>query len=259
MFKTTLALSFVLVSIAAAHAQELRAPIALPGSVNASFGTTGPIEPNNVIGAATFEQGVTAWRRGPLFVVGFVDLTLRADTLGYAWNNNLPYLAGGKVMLSGTRGVLQAVVGVAGDARATATRRAVPAAHVSYWAGWRPATPSRDFPGSVWATSGIVTPSEPDNWITAAHAEQGFTAWRAQKFSLVPFAAGTVTVDTQRHAWNNRGFVDTGVKVSTRIHGVAVDVGAAQRVSRSWDSGATAAAPVVFVNLWVGWMPRVNR
>lgn len=100
MFKTTLVLSFVLVSFATAHAQEFRAPIAIPGSVNASFGTTGPVEPNNVIGGATFEQGATAWRRGPLFVVGFVDVTLRADTRGYAWNNNLPYLAGGKLMIS---------------------------------------------------------------------------------------------------------------------------------------------------------------
>ncbi len=258
MFKTTLVLSFVLVSFATAHAQEFRAPIALPGSVNASFGTAGPVEPNNVIGGATFEQGVTAWRRGPLFVVGFVDLTLRADTRGYAWNNNLPYLAGGKFVISGAGGVFQAVVGVAGDARASASRP-VRAAHVSYWAGWRSATSNREFPGSVWATSGLLTATESDNWITAAHVEQGVTAWRGKKFSLVPFAAGTVTVDTQNRPWNNRGFVDTGVKVSTRVNGVAVDFGAAQRVSRTWDTGATAAAPVVFVNLWVGWMPRVNR
>jgi len=259
MYKTTLLLSFVLVSFTTAQAQEFRAPIALPGSVNASFGTAGPLEPNNVIGGATFEQGVTAWRRGPLFVVGFVDLTVRADTRGYAWNNNLPYLAGGKLMISGAHGVVQAVVGVTGDARDRAFLRPVRAAHVSYWAGWRPSTSARNFPGSVWATSGILTATESDNWITAAHVEQGVTAWQGQKFSLVPFAAGTVTVDSQSHPWNNRGFIDAGVKVSTRVSGVAIDIGAAQRVSRAWESGAASAAPVVFVNVWVGWMPRVNR
>lgn len=259
MLKATLALCLVLFSFVTAHAQELRAPIALPGSVNASFGTVGPLEPDNVVGGATFEQGVTAWRRGPLFVVGFVDVTVRADTSGYAWNNNLPYLAGGKVMLSGAHGVVQAVVGVAGDARATAFRRPVRAAHVSYWAGWQRATSTRDFPGSVWATSGVLTATESDNWITAAHVEQGVTAWRGQKFSVVPFAASTVSVDSQSRPWNNRGFIDTGVKVSTRVGGMAVDIGAAQRVSRAWESGATAAAPVVFVNLWVGWMPRVTQ
>ncbi len=259
MSKTTLVLSLVLVSFTTVHAQDFRAPIALPGSVNASFGTAGPLEPHNVIGGATFEQGVTAWRRGPLFVVGFVDLTLRADTRGYAWNNTLPYLAGGKVMISGARGVLQAVVGVAGDARATAFRRPVRAAHVSYWAGWQQATATRDFPGSVWATSGVLTATESDNWITAAHVEQGVTAWRGQQVSVVPFAAATVAVDAQHRPWNNRGFIDTGVKVRTRVSGVAVDLGVAQRVSRAWDSGATAAAPVVFANLWVGWMPRVTR
>jgi len=259
MFKTTLVLSFVLVSFGTAHAQDLRAPIALPGSMNASFGTAGPLEPNNTMGGATFEQGVTAWRRGPLFVVGFIDLTLRADTRGYAWNNNMPYLAGGKIMISGRGGVLQGVVGVAGDARATAFRRPVPAAHVSYWAGWQRSTSTVQIPGNAWATSGVLTATEPDNWITSAHLEQGVTAWRGRMFSLVPFAGATATVDTEHRPWNNRGFVDAGVKVSTRVHGVAVDIGAAQRMSRAWESGATASAPVVFVNLWVGWMPRVNR
>ena len=259
MFKTTLVLSFALVSLGTAHAQELRAPVALPGSINASFGTVGPLEPNNTIGGVTFEQGLTAWRRGPLFVVGFMDLTLRADTRGNAWNNNMPYLAGGKIVLSGKAGVFQAVVGVAGDARATTVGRPVRAGHVSYWAGWQRSNATVQTPGNMWATSGILTATESDNWITAVHLEQGVTAWRGQKFSLVPFAGATATVDTEHRAWNNRGFVDAGVKVSTRLRGVAVDIGAAQRVSRAWDSGATAAAPVVFVNLWVGWMPHVNR
>lgn len=259
MFRTTLALSLVVLSFGRAHAQELRAPLALPGSINASFGNPGPVEPNNTVGSVTFEQGVTAWQRGPAFVIGFVDLTVRADTRGYAWNNTMPFRAGGKFMVAGAAGVLQAVVGVAGEARQGASYRPTTAAYLSVWSGWQRSRSKLQLPGSVWATSGLVTAAEPNNWITAGHLEQGVTVWRGRHLSLVPFAGTTLSVDTEHHAWNNRGSVDAGVKVTTRVRGAAVDIGVAQRLSREWETGATAAAPVAFVNLWVGWMPRINR
>src|SRR5215203_4120791 len=112
-------LSFLSVEIASA--QDQRSPITLPGSLNASFGTTGPLEPGNTIGSATVEQGFTAWRRGPVFVVGFVDVTLRTDTRGYTWNNTMPYVAGGKVVIAGAGGVFNAAVGLSGDRRNSAT------------------------------------------------------------------------------------------------------------------------------------------
>lgn len=247
---------FALTLVATTSAQE-RPPraIALPGSVNASLGTVGPLEPGNTLGNATFEQGVTVWRRGPLFAIGFVDVTVRADKRGYPWNNTMPYLAGGKLVLVGRGGVLQAVVGIAGDVRRGTVTGASRAAHVNYWAGWQP-TSDVALPGSVWATSGFVTASEPDNWITAAHVEQGVTVLRRDGIALVPFAAATVSVDTEQRPWNNRGFVDAGLKVSTRVYGATIDAGVAQRVKRTWHTGEVASAPVVFLNLWIGWMPR---
>lgn len=257
MFKhITFAAVFVLTIVATASAQEgPPRSIALPGSVNASFGTVGPLEPGNTLGNATFEQGVTVWRRGPLFVIGFVDVTVRADTRGYTWNNTAPYLAGGKLVLAGRGGVFQAVVGMAGDVRQGTIGRASRAAHVNYWAGWQPLS-AVALPGSVWATSGFVTASEPDNWITAAHVEQGVTVLRRGGSALVPFAGATVSADTEQRPWNNRGFVDAGLKVSTRVYGAAVDLGVAQRVTRAWQTGEVASAPVVFLNVWLGWMPR---
>src|SRR5215203_5168608 len=112
---------FSVLSVATASAQDLRSPITLPGSLNASFGSTGPLEPGNAIGSATVEQGFTAWRRGPVFVVRFVDVTLRTDTLGYTWNNTMPYVAGGKVVIAGAGGVFNAAVGLSGDRRNSAT------------------------------------------------------------------------------------------------------------------------------------------
>lgn len=246
---------FVVTTVGSASAQEVPRSIAFPGSVNASFGTVGPLEPGNTLGNATFEQGVSVWRRGALFVVGFVDLTVRADTSGYAWNNTMPYLAGGKLVVAGRSGVLQAVVGVAGDVRQGTVIRASRAAHVNYWAGWQP-SPNVALPGSVWATSGFATASEPDNWITAAHVEQGVTVLRRGHVAFVPFAGATASVDTEQRTWNNRGFVDAGLKVSSRVYGAAVDLGVAQRVTRAWQSGEIASAPVVFLNVWLGWMPR---
>jgi len=252
-----LLLSFL--AFGSASAQELRTGITLPGSLNATFGTTGPLEPGNAIGSATVEQGFTAWRRGPVFVVGFVDVTLRADTLGYAWNNTMPLVAGGKVVVSGPRGVFHAAVGVNGDGRKRPTSRVTAAAMLSYWAGWQRSRSQLQLPGSVWASSGFATASEPGNWITTAHLEQGVAAWRRHHLALVPFAGTTVGVDTDNRPWNNRGFVDAGVKVATRLGTVAVDFGVAERVTRTWSTGATAAAPVVFVNVWAGWMPHVSR
>ena len=254
-----LVLSLLLASFGSASAQELRHAISLPGSVNASFGTTGPLEPGNILAAATVEQGFTAWRKGPLFVVGFVDVTLRTDTLGYAWNNTMPFVAGGKVVVSGAGGVFHAAVGISGDGRKNPTSRVTRAAMLSYWAGWQRSQANLPMPGSVWASSGFVTASEPDNWITAAHVDQGVAAWHGHGVSLVPFAGATFTTDTQNRPWNNRGFVDGGVKLTTRVGTVALDVGVAQRLTRSWSGGATAAAPVVFVNVWAGWMPHLAR
>ena len=259
MLKTTLTLSLVVLSCGFAQAQDLGASIALPGSINANFGNPGPVEPNNTVGSVTFEQGVTAWRRGPMFVVGFVDLTARADTQGYAWNNTMPFRAGGKFMVAGASTVFQAVIGVAGEARQNEKYRPTTAAYLSLWSGWQRSRSKVQLPGSVWATSGLVAAAEPNNWITSGHVDQGVTVWRGKYLALVPFAGTTLSVDTKAYPWNNRGSLDGGVKVSTRVGGAAIDIGVAQRVSREWKTGTTAAAPVAFVNLWVGWMPRVTR
>jgi hypothetical protein len=233
--------------------------IVLPGSVNANFGSVGPLEPGNVVSSATFEQGVTMWRRGPLFAVAFVDVTVKADTQGYGWNNTMPYLGGAKMVLAGDHGVVQAVVGLAGDARRETPEGVRPAAYVSYWAGWRQPAGNLSYPGSTWATTGVTTAAEPDNWITAAHVDQGVAVKRIGGAALVPFAAATAAFDTRNYVWNNRGSIDAGVKVATQLRGVALDLGIAQRLTHEWKSGKNDAGPVVFFNVWLGWMPRITR
>jgi len=250
----------ILLAASAVGAQQTGAPkqLLLPGSINATAGSVGALEPGNEIGSATIEQGVAPWQRGAISLVGFVDLTLRADSQGYVWNNTTPYVAGVKLVAAGSFGVLQAAAGVAGDLHSSYQGDVTRATYLSYWTAWQRAVNSR-FPGNVWATSGTVTPREPGNWITAAHVEQGVTAWRHRAVAVVPFAGVTGGTDTEGYSWNNRGLLDGGVKVVTSIKGTVVHVGVAQRVDRAWNGGPTRSAPVWFVNLWTGWTPRVLR
>src|SRR5579872_7279214 len=173
-------------------AQELPTPRLLPGSVSVSAGTLSPSEPDNVTSTTSVDQGVTAWRSGSLFVLGYLAITQRNDTAGDPWNTNTPVTLGGRVVKTGTFGVLQANAGVGLVAHATTGTPVAPIAYVSYWAGWRngPAKPIRfalAFPGHVWASSGVVTPLERNNWITSASDEQGVTVLRGGGFDLVPF------------------------------------------------------------------------
>jgi hypothetical protein len=254
-------LSALLAVSGAASAQDLNAPKALllPGSINGSFGTVGSLEPDNVLGAVTVEQGIQAWRRGPLSLVGFLDVTLRADSKGYRWNNTTPYVAGVKLVAAGSGGVLQAAFGIAGDVRDAEVGGVTPAGYVSFWKGWQPPTRLRQAPGRLWAVTGVMTPRESRNWITTAHLDQGITAATLRGTALVPFVGATGVIDTHGYAWNNRGFVDGGVKLVRNVKTAVVDVGVAQRAVREWKTGATHASPVVFVNFWMGWAPHVVR
>ena len=92
-----LALLWVAPSVAAAQsAIGLTDPriILLPGSVNVSAGTLAPTEDDNVLASITVEQGVTAWHRRGLSLVGFVNATRRHDSQGLSWNRTTPMTAG---------------------------------------------------------------------------------------------------------------------------------------------------------------------
>jgi hypothetical protein len=249
----------MLLTSAPVSAQELAGPpsVLLPGSLSASIGTVGPLEPGNVLGTATVEQGIELWQHARLGLVAFVDGTVRGDTRQFAWNNTAPALAGIKFVASGHLGVLQLRTGLAGDVRAES--RIVPTAAMTYWSGWQHPTAHMTLPGTTWVSSGIVTASEPHNWITSGHVEQGVTTWRTRSLALVPFTAATATIDSEGRTWNNHGFVDGGVKLVTRVSGASLEVGAAQRLDRAWQTRHMHAEPIVFVNLWVGWTTRIVR
>jgi hypothetical protein len=235
--------------------------VLFPGSLNISAGTVAPGEPGNVISSVSGEQGVALMRKGPLFVIGFVDVTARHDTDGLAWNRTTPGTGGVKLVAITRAGVIQAAVGVAMDARRDSIR-ASKAMFVNYWAGWRGDTGSSQrllpdtFPGYAFASSGVITAAEPGNWITSVAVQQGVTVIRPFGVSAIPFVGASASADSAGFNWNNRTYVDGGVKFARSVGGGVVESGVARRLEVSHATGRTRSEPMVFVNYWLGWSPR---
>jgi hypothetical protein len=250
-----------------ARAQNSPAPpasVTFPGSLNISVTGGEPTEPGNVTSSTTVEQGLTLSRPGPVFVVGYVSLSYRADSSGYDWNNTRPYRAGIKLVHLDSHGVFEASAGVMGEDRGQfAAARAT--AMLSYWRGWRgdalSGAASRlrpdAFPGYAYAVSGYLTSREAGNWITAAAIEQGATVYSRARIAVIPFVRASSGTDTDGRPWNNRSRADAGVKISRAISGGVIEAGVARRQSYVRSSRELTPSTVAFVNLWMGWTPRV--
>ncbi len=234
-----------------------------PGSINFSAGTLAPTEPDNVIGSLTVEQGFTAWRRGGVFVAGFVDVTRRHDTQALSWNRTTPITAGFKIVNASRAGVVQVAAGVTAQeqqGRWTEPRKAL---NTSYWNAWTVNGPGAHrrllpdaFPGQAYASSGYITAAEPDNWISAVSVRQGVTVARPWHVAVTPFVAAAASSDTSRFSWNNRSQWDAGLNLSTTVGSGLIEVGAATRHMFNRMTRESNAAPVIYANFWLGWNPR---
>jgi hypothetical protein len=241
------------------------APILLPGSISISAGRLAPAEEDNVLGQMTVEQGFTIAKWGPLFVVGFADVGARHDSEGLAWNRATTTTAGLKIGLVTRLGVLQAAAGAMSHDVGRGRVHVNDAAYVTYWTGWRadglaadtPLIPDA-LPGYIYASSGVMTPAEPENWISSVAMQQGAAIVRYRQTSLIPYVGGSAITDTAGFAWNNRSRVDAGIKLAREVASGVIEAGVAHR--REWDrpSGASREAPIFYVNLWFGWNPRLG-
>ena len=258
---------FLLGLSGAARANEVAAPpqsIMFPGSLNISVAGGEPTEPGNVTSSTSVEQGVTIARHRSVFVVGFVNLSYRADSSGYDWNNTRPYRSGLKLVLVDAHGVFEASAGLMGE-NSGLYAKPLATAMLSYWRGWRgdalAGSPSGlrpdAFPGSAYAVSGYLTSREARNWITAISIEQGATVYSRARFAVTPYLRIASGADADGRPWNNRSRLDAGLKVSRAIAGGVIEAGVARRQSYVRTSGQLTPSTVAFVNLWMGWTPRV--
>jgi len=236
-----------------------------PGTLSVSAGTIAPTERGNVLGSAVAEQGFTAWSKGPVFVTGFVTVTKRYDSDGLPWNRATAASGGFKVVAVTRAGILQVAGGVTSHAVPGSIRRESLAAYATYWAGWaaRPLSTSavlpKSFPGHAWASTGRVTAAEPRNWISQASVQQGATIARSFGIAMIPFVGATANADTLRYAWNNRSSAEAGFKLARSLGaGAVIEGGVAHRYERNRMTRTARTAPVVFVDVWMGWSPRVH-
>jgi hypothetical protein len=253
----------LLLASSTASAQQPDTPLALPGSFWISIGDVGPAEPDNTIGQASLEQGITVWRSGSWFLVPFVGASVGTDSLGYEWNDRHPVTVAVRLQRRIGNGVAQAGGGVMFERDPESGEDRHPTAFAGYWTGWqmdRGAHLGRTpvaFPGSVNVSTGLLTGRDPDNWLTYAAVQQGVTAVRIKRVAVVPYGSLGVSLDSKGRPWENRARGDAGLKLAHAFTGGIVEAGIAQRVQRELKTGRQTSAPVVFVNLWVGWNPSV--
>ena len=246
---------------AAQDAPSVPATIAFPGSVNMSIGNLAPTERGNIVSLTMLEQGVTVWRHKGTFVSGIAQASVGRDNEGYAWNNRRPVTFAVRFSQVMSNSVLQLNVGesvVSGPGTPTSVK---PVAYAAYWAGWRHNLSGgrfspRALPGSVWATTGISSAMEPDNWVTSAAFDQGATVYQHGRTAIIPYTRFTISGDTRGYAWDNRTSADAGVKVRRTVMGGTIDAGVAARRQYERISGSTRTAAVAFLELWYGWNPR---
>jgi hypothetical protein len=245
-----------------AAAQEIPSSTAFPGSFWISAGEMVPAERGNVLGQAALEQGITVWERGSWFLIPHASISLMADSYGYAWNNRHPSRVAVKIVRRVPGGLVQAGGGMMFEPGTENGQDIHPTAAVDYWTGWaaeglaqRGAT-FGGFPGYAWASSGLIAGRDPHNWITTAAAQQGLVVFRSHIVSVVPYAAGSVSFDSKDRPWENRLSYDAGVKVVRPLVGGVVEAGVAARRQHELLTGSVHSAPVVYVNLWIGWNPR---
>ena len=250
---------------------ELRAnarTVSFPGHVAMVAGHSSPIERRNLLGAVSFEQGVSLWRARRQALVAYGAARVAFDGHGLDWNNKALTQAGLKYARTFSNGVVEAGGGYAYEDRfATEFASGQPIAFANYWFGWgtevaADALPQGTrFPGSSWGTLGTHAPAEGQNLLLTVHLEQGVTAVRLGHAAVVPFASVTVTSDAAGHHWNNLRLSGQGVKLLLPFRNVLIETAVVYQQEYRWRQRAAAHRPGAFLTFRHSWngRPKAGR
>ena len=109
------------------------------------------------------------------------------------------------------------------------------------------------FPGSAWVNSGYISPLEPGNLLTTSAFEQGITLVKRGPHSVAPYAALTITQDSEGLDWNNKVVSQIGLKYSRVLGSGIVQAGAGYAYERRFRSSLGMGQPIGFASYWFGW------
>ena len=117
------------------------------------------------------------------------------------------------------------------------------------------------YPGSVWSSSGrMLTPTEPRNWASTVHAEQGVAYRGAELYGVTEF-----WIDKHRYDWNNRNLSGIGLRFTQAIRTGMVRAGVSYLSDHRRIPGFTYTSGLTFsVESYFGWghrqreFPHVN-
>lgn len=239
------------------------AAVHFPGSFWMSSGYVSPLEAGNLVTTYAAEQGFTVLKRGPHTVVPYGALTVSTDQQGFDWNNKAVPQVGLRYARAFTRGVIQVGAGYAYERRLRSkTGMGQPLGYASYWFGWTghlSGGSSRSFwsslPGTSWASVGNQAPAEGHNVIGSIYVQQGITAARVGKLSLIPFVEHTLTMDSGGQPWNNRRIRGGGVKVRILTGAGVIEGAVVHKHEHRWLDGQSGSGLGVTVSFWSGWNP----
>src|SRR5690606_14339929 len=151
----------------------------------------------------------------------------------YDWNDKHPVTVAVKLTRRTRNGVIHAGGGVRFERDPETSRDRHPTAFAGYWAGWQMAGQAHAggwpfaLPGSVNASTGLLTGRHPHNWMSYVTVQQGVTAYRLKGIAAVPYASLGVSFDTKGRPWENRARSDAGFKLVHAITGGVVEAGVA--------------------------------
>ena len=229
-------------------------------------GGESPIEHNNGLVTAHFEQGRVIVQANKVNVELYVSSTASMDTQRLYWNNRVALQGGVKVNRTFSFKHAEGVASVgtayayenrylAGGSSATA-----PGAFASDWFGWQPAEEKESrWPGETWAEVGTISPVEGRGQVIGTgYVQQGYklplyaheAQGRRMDWSIVPFVESTYSKDRYHYDWNNFERVGAGVEA---VMAPGVAFGASYVNERRFQSGIQAGGFSVFIKFWHGW------
>lgn len=111
------------------------------------------------------------------------------------------------------------------------------------------------FPGSLWSSTGLLTPAEPRNIISMNHLEQGIGY---MGFSVFGELEGTLA--SQPNDWEHRALIGAGVRFTQTLGDLGmIRFSFAEAEEHRYLSGDTYRGPQVNVELWLGWSQKGKK